>query len=227
MLIQDMLTGYVHEVPERSYGGNLAGYGYPYGAPWQQSPPQYGRVVYDGLGNPLGLPFIAALAPLAAKAVGAIAPIIAKVAPTIFAKAAPLIAKVGPNVTNVLPMASQMFPAAAPMLPGGPGPLPFAPAPPPMAFDPARPPAMSALPPSVIPAMPVAPGVPPYPVAYRRRRRSRRRVAIRRTTFAPPPRGVPVAPPVPSSVVEASIRTEPANTVSGYGYYGGFRGYGW
>jgi hypothetical protein len=38
MLVQDSLTGYVHDVPDQ----NVAGYG------------GYGQVVYDGLGNPVG-----------------------------------------------------------------------------------------------------------------------------------------------------------------------------
>jgi|SRR5882672_2422936 len=42
MLVQDSLTGYFHEVPDH----NVAGYG-GYGG--------YGQVVYDGLGNPVGI----------------------------------------------------------------------------------------------------------------------------------------------------------------------------
>jgi hypothetical protein len=100
-----------------------------------------------------------------------------------------------------------------------------------MAFDPARAPAMSAMPPSVVPAMPFTPGLPPHHVVFRRRRRGRRRVVIRRaarpvTAFAPPPTANAFAPP-PPPVIQAPVRTEPANTVSGYGYYGGLRGYGW
>src|SRR5262249_21782802 len=113
MLVQDMLTGYVHEVPDQSYGGNLAGYGFPYGSPWRQSPQQYGHVVYDGFGNPLGLPILAALAPLAAKVLPAIA-------------------------TNVLPMVSSLLPGAAPPPAAMPAPV-QAPAPPMIAPPPPAP----------------------------------------------------------------------------------------
>jgi hypothetical protein len=64
MLVQDTLTGYLHEVPDsQAYGGYLG-----------ELPDQMGegQVLYDGFGNPVGLPFLApiasALAPMAAKA---------------------------------------------------------------------------------------------------------------------------------------------------------------
>ena len=64
MLVQDTLTGYLHEVPDsQAYGAYLG-----------QLPDQMGegQVLYDGFGNPVGLPFLApiasALAPMAAKA---------------------------------------------------------------------------------------------------------------------------------------------------------------
>jgi hypothetical protein len=64
MLVQDTLTGYLHEVPDsQTYGAYLG-----------ELPDQIGegQVVYDGFGNPVGLPFLApiasALAPMAAKA---------------------------------------------------------------------------------------------------------------------------------------------------------------
>jgi hypothetical protein len=54
MLVQDTLTGYLHEVPDsQAYGAYLG-----------ELPEQTGEMVYDGLGNPVGLSF---LAPLAAK----------------------------------------------------------------------------------------------------------------------------------------------------------------
>jgi hypothetical protein len=42
MLVQDSQTGYFHEVPDPNVGG-YGGYG------------GYGQVVYDGLGNPVGI----------------------------------------------------------------------------------------------------------------------------------------------------------------------------
>ena len=54
MLVQDTLTGYLHEVPDAQL----------YGAQYGEYPEPMGEVVYDGFGNPVGLPF---LAPLAAK----------------------------------------------------------------------------------------------------------------------------------------------------------------
>jgi hypothetical protein len=58
MLVQDQYSGYVHEVPDQLYG--------------------LGEV-YDGLGNPLGLPFLSALAPLASSILPAIAPILSRI----------------------------------------------------------------------------------------------------------------------------------------------------
>ena len=67
MLVQDTLTGYFHEVPDTQL----------YGPQYGEYPEPMGEVVYDGFGNPVGLPFLApvaaALAPLAAKALPAIA----------------------------------------------------------------------------------------------------------------------------------------------------------
>src|SRR5687767_10162173 len=76
MLMQDPLTGRLHEIPDQFYRSRLGAHGRLYG-------PQCGkystgpccsrrrvarRVVYDGLGNPVGLiPILAALAPIAAK----------------------------------------------------------------------------------------------------------------------------------------------------------------
>ena len=60
MLVQDTLTGYLHEVPDAQI----------YGAPYGEYPEPMGEVVYDGFGNPVGLPF---LAPLAAKILPAVA----------------------------------------------------------------------------------------------------------------------------------------------------------
>jgi len=119
MLIQDMLTGRLHEVPDQSYGSNFAGYGHPYGDAWGEPPQQYGQVLYDGLGNPVGfLPGVASLlAPLATKAVGALAPLAAKA----FRAAAPVIAKalprVAPMISKALPMISQALPMLTQAMP--------------------------------------------------------------------------------------------------------------
>ncbi|HEU0178999.1 MAG TPA: hypothetical protein VFV58_32440 [Blastocatellia bacterium] len=76
MLIQDALTGYLHEIPDHHYGSYMGEYGQLYEPQWGEYPqgygysPQYGagQVVYDGLGNPVGMfPLLTALAPLAAK----------------------------------------------------------------------------------------------------------------------------------------------------------------
>jgi hypothetical protein len=65
MLLRNTLTGYLHEVPDYQLGY------------WGEVPEQLygvGQVIYDGLGNPVGLPFLApiaaALAPMAEKIVG-------------------------------------------------------------------------------------------------------------------------------------------------------------
>ena len=54
MLVQDTLTGYLHEVPDSQL----------YEPEYAEYPEPMGEVVYDGFGNPVGLSF---LAPLAAK----------------------------------------------------------------------------------------------------------------------------------------------------------------
>jgi hypothetical protein len=115
MLVQDMLTGRLHEVPDQSYGSNFAGYGNPYGDTWGEPQQQYGQVLYDGLGNPVGfLPGIASLlAPLATKAVGALAPLAAKA----FSAAAPMISKALPMISQALPMISQALPMISQALP--------------------------------------------------------------------------------------------------------------
>jgi hypothetical protein len=58
MLVHDQYSGYIHEVPDQLYG--------------------LGEV-YDGLGHPLGLPFLSALAPLASRLLPALAPIVSRI----------------------------------------------------------------------------------------------------------------------------------------------------
>lgn len=105
MLVQDTLTGYLHEVPDTQlYEPELA-----------EFPEQFaeGQVIYDGLGNPVGalpflLPFIPKIAALAAKAI-------------------PAITQAIPAITRAIPQVGQLV---SRFLPGGiPAPVPGAPAP--------------------------------------------------------------------------------------------------
>lgn len=135
MLVRDPYSGYLHEVP--TYGG-YSGYGYAE-APFEEAPDlseyEMGQVVYDGLGNPVGL--LPALLPLIASALPAIAGA---------AKAAiPAIASAIPQVANVV---SSLVPRAA----GGLLPLPPVPA----AVGPVP------VPVPVLPS-PTGPAVAPYP----------------------------------------------------------------
>jgi hypothetical protein len=174
MLIQDALTGRLHEIPDQLYRSHLGEYGQPYEQRYLQGygySPQYGvgQVVYDGLGNPVGLfPLLAKLAPLAAKVLPAIVP-----------KVLPAITKVLPSITRALPMVSNFFPGAAP----SPAAMMQPPTPmPPMPFQTPAPPVV---------AMPgTAPMAVPYPMMtmmsprrirrrWRRARRPiRRRIAV-------------------------------------------------
>ena len=99
MLVQDTLTGYLHEVPDsQAYGAYLG-----------ELPDQMGEVVYDGFGNPVGLPF---LAPLAAK----FAPTALKALPGIFRGVRGAIRRFVPvarAVQRALPRAIQQFAPAA------------------------------------------------------------------------------------------------------------------
>src|SRR5262245_58610014 len=104
MLIQDSLTGRLHEIPDQLYRSYLGECGQLYEQRYQQGyghSPHYaaGQVVYDGLGNPVGIfPLLAKLAPLAAKVL--------------------------PVITQALPVISSLLPGAAP------APAPAPPAPP-------------------------------------------------------------------------------------------------
>jgi len=103
MLVQDTLTGALHDVPD------VAGYGY-YGEPGESM-----GELYDGFGNPVGfLPFLAPLA-------SAIAPALSNILPGI-AKAIP---GVGQLVGGLLPGGGGAPPApqipGLPPLPGLPG----------------------------------------------------------------------------------------------------------
>ena len=81
MLIQDTLTGQLHEVPDSAFG---------------EAPPSYygagqAQMAYDGLGNPLGLWFLPSAAALAAKAL-------------------PLAAKLLPKVSRLIPRVARLLP---------------------------------------------------------------------------------------------------------------------
>jgi len=169
MLVRDQF-GYFHDIPDQRFGG------------W--SNPGFGEVVYDGLGNPLGLPFIAALAPLAAKLL--------------------------PMAASLLPMLAPSGSSSRPSSPAPPAPLPppydplrSSAAPPPPQIIIIREPAPAAAlspPPSLLP-------VQGRPVVVFRRRGARRRpvrVKVERVTeqvSVPPPR---LAPPLPPLATEAS-----------------------
>ena len=99
MLVQDTLTGYVHEVPDSPI----------YGAYMGELPDQMGEVAYDGFGNPVGLAF---LAPLAAK----FAPTALRALPGIFRGARRAIRRFAPAAQafqRALPGAIQQFVPAA------------------------------------------------------------------------------------------------------------------
>jgi hypothetical protein len=130
MLVQDTLTGALHEVPDVA---GYSGYGY-YGEPAETM-----GEVYDGFGNPVGfLPF---LAPLAAKVLPAVSNLL------------PGIAKAIPGVGNLIgnllpggaapPQMQQMQQQQMPGLPGLPG-IPGFPGLPGMGF---RPPMPAGIPP--------------------------------------------------------------------------------
>jgi hypothetical protein len=102
MLFHDTVTGQLHEVPDHALAEDpqgSSGYG-------------EGQVIYDGLGNPLGLWFLPkialaakALAPLAAKAI----PAVAKFLPKIAGKILPKVTRFLPNVTRFLPRIPQLI----------------------------------------------------------------------------------------------------------------------
>src|SRR5262249_50475402 len=227
MLIQDSLTGRLHEVPDQLYRSYLGEYGRLYGQQYPQGYGHYGKqypqgyghsphygagqVVYDGLGNPVGIaPLLAMLAPLAAK-----------VLPAIATKVLPAVTKVLPAITNFLPGAA---PAAMPQPPTAMPPMPdqqFTPSP--VAPFPASMPApITPLPPMAVPHPMTAMMAPR--VMMRRRRRFR---PIRRRIAVPPPSRVVPPPPEVMEQVREARSVEPSGAVQGWGYHGGFNGYGW
>lgn len=239
MLIQDSLTGRLHQIPDQLYRSYLGECGRVYGPQYPQGyghSPHYvqGQVVYDGLGNPVGIaPLLAMLAPLAAK-----------VLPTI-AQALPGISSILTSVAPALTLAEASQPPAAmpPTQDQQSAPSPAAPfqeqmpaqmPAPPMTAQPVQPPA-----PPVMPPPPMAP-YPPYPMMMTvtprmmRGRRRRGHRPIRRRIAVPYPSPVPIQPPLPvqrppeiTEPVREERSPEPSGAVQGWGYYGGFNGYRW
>src|SRR5262245_49130686 len=107
MLIQDQLTGLLHEIPDQPYRSHLGDYGQLYESQWGEYPQGYGyspqqvasQVLYDGLGNPVGIfPLLTALAPLAAKVLPQIAQ---RVLPKVAQRFMPMISQALPAITSL------------------------------------------------------------------------------------------------------------------------------
>ena len=161
--------GFGHYPTANMHGlGAMPGLGY-YGA----APPQ---VIYDGLGNPLGLPFLAALAPMLSSLLPTLASGAAKILPGLLSQAG-----------TALPSLAQSAPASPATLPPQPAPdaanVSPTPAPPATPMPDARPTEMAPaprtptpLPDEVIAPMRVqGPNGQPMVVPVRLRRRGRRR----------------------------------------------------
>lgn len=132
MLMQDPLTGRLHEVPDQRYRSRPGEYGRLYGPQWGTYQQGCGcsrrrvasRVVYDGLGNPVGLfPLLTALAPIAAKVAPALAK---KFLPQLAKRFLPNLAKrffpggaqqLLPMINQALPAIGNFFPSAPPVKP--------------------------------------------------------------------------------------------------------------
>jgi hypothetical protein len=169
MLVRDPFSGLLHEVPE--YGG----YGFsesPFGDAPDLSEYDIGEVVYDGLGQPVGLfpliPLIASALPAIASAAKGLIPAVASAIPKVSSLVSSLVPPgLGPGLAPAMPYA----PAApiAPPVDYGPSPapaMPYAPAAPiapPVDYGPSR-----------GPATVVAPSGPSQIVIVRRFRRRRR-----------------------------------------------------
>ncbi|HZF40287.1 MAG TPA: hypothetical protein VE715_15785 [Blastocatellia bacterium] len=196
MIIQDALTGRLHEIPDQLYRSHLGEYGQLYEPQWGEYPQGYGyspqrvasQVLYDGLGNPVGLfPLLAALAPLAAK-----------ILPQIAQKVLPKVAQ------RFLPMISQALPAISSFFQGAPMPDQQV-APPPGA------PIPTSMPGLIHPPAPPVMGPMVHPMMRSHRRRRCRCVKVIRRHMEP---------------IREAGNAEPANAVQGWGYYRGFNGYG-
>jgi len=194
MLIQDALTGYLHEIPDHHYGSYLGEYGQLYEPQWGEYPqgygysPQYGagQVVYDGLGNPVGMfPLLTALAPLAAKVLPKLA-------------------------QRFLPAISQALPAITSLFNGAPaaGPMPDQ-----QAVLPPGPPIPASMPAPIHPPGPPVMGPMVHPMMrWHHRHRCHCRRGFRHHMAVPP------QPAVMEPIREAG-NADPAGPVHGWGYY--------
>jgi hypothetical protein len=205
MLIQDQLTGLLHEIPDQPYRSHLGDYGQLYESQWGEYPQGYGyspqrvasQVLYDGLGNPVGLfPLLTALAPLAAKVLPAIA---GKILPKVAQRFMPMISQALPAITSI-------FNGAPPAQ--GPPPMPDQPAVP--TLGPPGPASMLA--PIHPPAPPeMGPMWRPPMMRFHRRRRCHCVRVFRRHMAVPPPA-------LRDPIREAG-NAAPAGAVHGWGYY--------
>jgi hypothetical protein len=209
MLIQDPMTGRLHEIPDQHYRSPLGEYGQLYEPQWGDYPQGYGyspqrasgQVLYDGLGNPVGIfPLLTALAPLAAK-----------VLPKIAQRVLPGLAQ------KFLPAISQALPAITSLF-SGPPPEAAGPMPDHQAAQAPGPPVPVSMPAPMHPPAPPMMGPMAHPMMRWHRRRRCHCVNVFR-------RHIPFPPPPPPAVREAG-NAEPAGPVHGWGYYGGFNGYG-
>lgn len=200
---------------------------------------QPAQLVMNGFGEPVGaIPFLAALAPLAAKAAGFLAPLAAKAAgalvPLASKAASAIVPLASKAVSSAAPMlqnvAAQALPAMANLLPGllarqpAPAqPVPVMPAPggggaplmlPPAGSTPGFVPAPGPMPGT----MPPPPGMTPFGPRRRRRRRWLRVVR-------PAPRIMREAPPGASLPAPAPLPPPPATATPASGGMGGY--FGW
>ncbi|HEY7181927.1 MAG TPA: hypothetical protein VIC84_10935 [Blastocatellia bacterium] len=200
MLIQDALTGRLHEIPDHMYGSYLGEYGQHYGPQWGEYPQGHGytpqrvasQVVYDGLGNPVGmLPLLTALAPIAAQ-----------VLPQLAQKFLPGITKAITGFFHGAPPE-----AAGPMMDHQAGPTPGAHAPAPAPVQPPAPHMMG----------PIA-----HPMArfHHRHRCHCVRGHRHHHHHHHHPRHIAVPPPVFMEPIREAGNAEPAGPVQGFGDYG-------
>jgi hypothetical protein len=221
MLIQDQLTGRLHEIPDQLYRPHLGEYGQLYEPQWGDYSQGYGyspqrvasQILYDGLGNPVGLfPLLTALAPLAAKVLPRLAqrflPGLAQRLPGLAQRFLPMISQAMPAVSSFSQDAPPRLAEAAAPMPGPQGaPMP-------------GPPIPASMPAPIYPPIPPEMGPMVHPMMrFHRRRRCRCVRVIRRHIAVPPPPAVMEPNREPG-------KAEPAGAVQGWGYYGGFNGYG-
>lgn len=197
MLVRDVRTGLLMAVPDNRFSAapyGAVGFGsfVPRGAAYAPGLGYCGASpMYHGLGDPVGLPFLAALAPLASSLLPAIAGGVSSLLPSI-GKIASSLPGVISDAAKAIPSIAQSAMATAapavapPPAPDGAAPLP---PPPPVAALPPPPPPMAPpdgagmTPPmeTVITPMPVQgpdgqTRIVPVRVRRRRRRRARRRL---------------------------------------------------